>query len=260
MPSDDPHNPAWTDVWAALYDAMDMDRGQHLAFYNSLIDDSVASLLDLGCGTGSITMAMVERMVPGARVVGIDLAPKMIEVALERAPEHDWRVGDIADPPVAADETFDLITVCFNTLQLLLDPADLQATFDNAAARLAPGGRLAFDIAQPNPDFLARVSPEPQVARQYVDASGRNMEVIETDGAYDAESGILSGAWTLRVADTGEMLPLDPLVQKLRQYTPDDIAAALARAGLAPVERFGDLDRSPLEPGTRRQVYICTRG
>lgn len=250
--------PAWPDVWAALYDAMDMDRGPHLAFYRSLVTPQTSSLLDLGCGTGSITLEMVAGMAPDARVVGVDLAPKMIEIAKARAPRHDWRVGDIAQPPVdPAEGRFDLITVCFNTLQLLLDPADLQRTFAGVAARLAPDGRFAFDIAQPNLDYLAQVGPAPSLTRAYTDATGRRFEVIEYDGAYDPETRILSGAWELRDAETGTSLPLDPLIQKLKQYWPEDIAAMLAQAGLTPIHSFGDLDRQPLKPGTRRQVYIC---
>ena len=56
-------------------------------------------LLDAGCGTGALAVEAARR---GAHVVAIDVAPKLIAIAQERAPATrghiDWRVGDMADP------------------------------------------------------------------------------------------------------------------------------------------------------------------
>lgn len=248
-------DPAWPDGWAALYDAMDVDRAPHLAFYAGLVGPDTRSLLDLGCGTGSITVAMAERMPEGARVVGVDLSPRMIAIARDRAPRHDWRVGDICAPPV--EGPFDLAVVCFHTLQVLLDEADLARCLAAVAARLAPDGRFAFDIYQPNLDWLAAVDPAPGVARRFEDAQGRRFDVIESGAAYDPAARVLSGSWSLHDADTGERMPLDPIVQRVRQWFPEDIDRHLAAAGLRILERFGELDRTPLRPGTKRQVYVC---
>ena len=43
---------SWPTEWAALYDAMDVDRTPHLDFYSSLVGPDTRALLDLGCGTG----------------------------------------------------------------------------------------------------------------------------------------------------------------------------------------------------------------
>lgn len=55
-------------------------------------------ILDAGCGTGSLAVELAER---GADVVGIDLSPKLIQLARERYPEKigsgsvEFRVGDM---------------------------------------------------------------------------------------------------------------------------------------------------------------------
>jgi SAM-dependent methyltransferase len=248
--------PAWPEDWAALYDAIDIDRQLHLAFYTGLVSEKTTSLLDLGCGTGSITLAMADRTAPGARVVGVDLSPKMIDIARARAPQHEWAVGDICAPPTVG--RFDLVTVCFNTLQLLLDETELTRCFRAVASRLAPNGRFAFDIAQPNPAWLAAITVEPAVVRHYTDPIGRKFNVVERDGVYDPVTKVLSGAWDLHDAETGEKMPIAPIHQHLHQYFPDDIERLVAGAGLRLEARFGDLDRRAFAPGTRRQVCICT--
>jgi magnesium-protoporphyrin O-methyltransferase len=56
-----------------------------------------ARVLDAGCGTGLLSRALAER---GAKVVGVDLAPAMIDLARERVPAAlgiDFRSGDMLD-------------------------------------------------------------------------------------------------------------------------------------------------------------------
>jgi SAM-dependent methyltransferase len=248
---------AWPSVWAEIYDAMDVDRAPHLEFYTRLVTPATRSLLDLACGTGSITVPMAGRMQAGATIVGVDLSPKMIEIAAARAPSLSWLVGDICAPPVSG--TFDLVTICFHTLQAMLDDADLDRAIGAAAALLSPQGRFAFDIYQPNPVWLASVDPAAYVARSYVDPQGATINVVESQAYYDSATRILSGEWRLQDAATGRMLPVEPIVQRVRQYDPHHIDAALTRAGLLAVERYGELDRRPLAPGTKRQVYVCQR-
>ena len=62
---------------------------------------SGARLLDAGCGTGALSIEAARR---GARVVAIDLSPKLVSVARERIPSDidasviDFKSGDMLDP------------------------------------------------------------------------------------------------------------------------------------------------------------------
>ncbi len=248
---------AWPADWSALYDMTDLDRRPLRDFYRSLAADRTHSLLDLGCGTGSVTLDIITPLPPGARVVGVDLSPKMIEIARSRAPDLEWLVGDLCAPPVTGP--FDLITVCFHTLQMLLDDAQLAQAFRSAAGLLAPGGRFAFDIYQPNLDWLARLDPTPVVVRRVRDDQGRWLEVRDGGATYDPVTRVLSSQWTLHDGETGQLLPLAPLPLRVRQYFPDEVAAHLAAAGLRIAERYGDFDRRAFGPGTIRQILVCER-
>jgi SAM-dependent methyltransferase len=248
---------AWPEAWSAIYDAMDVDRSLHETFYAGLVTPNTRRLLDLGCGTGSITLKIAAAMEPGGTVVGVDLSPKMIEIANEVAPQHIWKVGDICAPEV--DGPFDLIVICFHTVQMLLEERQLHQAFKAISGLLSPNGRFAFDIYQPNEDWLANLDQAPYVARQFTDAEGRDFDVVESNARYDTASRVLSGEWRLKDHETGRILPVEPLIQRVRQYYPADIDRALAGAGMVAVESFGDLDRRPFAPGTKRQVYICKR-
>ena len=98
------------------------------------------SLLDVACGTGIAARIGREKLGPGARIVGVDVAPPMLAVARNVDATIDWREGNATSLPVGNSERFSLLT-CHQGLQFVPDKA--------AAARemrrvLAPGGRVAI--------------------------------------------------------------------------------------------------------------------
>jgi len=98
-----------------------------------------ARILDLGCGTGSISVLLAEM---GHSVTGIDLSPRMIEQATAKAHRHavavDVRIGDAADPPVTG--RFDVVL----TRHLLWALPDPDAAVARWSDQLAGNGRLVL--------------------------------------------------------------------------------------------------------------------
>ena len=108
-------------------------------------------VLDLATGTGDIAFAAAER---GARVVGLDITPRMIELAkahdrsdvarLGHGPS--FMVGDMLALPFA-DESFDLATAGYG----LRNVPNLGVAIDEIARVLAPGGQLlSLDFNRPS--------------------------------------------------------------------------------------------------------------
>ncbi|MFI7387945.1 class I SAM-dependent methyltransferase [Streptomyces sp. NPDC049813] len=95
-------------------------------------------LVDLGCGTGSLSLLAAER---GHRVTGVDFAPGMLERAREKLAAYDatFLAGDAAAPPVPP-AAYDVVLVR-HVLWALPDPAAALRTW---AELLRPGGRLVL--------------------------------------------------------------------------------------------------------------------
>lgn len=96
------------------------------------------TLLDAGCGTGLALRLSAEA---GARVTGLDATGPLLEVARERVPEADLRVGDVEDLPFD-DGAFDVVTG-FNVVQYAAGP---QAAVAELARVVRPGGRVAIGV------------------------------------------------------------------------------------------------------------------
>ncbi|NUP14658.1 MAG: methyltransferase domain-containing protein [Streptomyces sp.] len=95
-------------------------------------------VLDLGCGTGSLSLLAAEQ---GHRVTGVDRSPAMVDLARAKLAGRDaaFLVGDAATPPVG-EERYDVVLVR-HVLWTLPDPARVLRHW---AGLLRPGGRLVL--------------------------------------------------------------------------------------------------------------------
>jgi demethylmenaquinone methyltransferase / 2-methoxy-6-polyprenyl-1,4-benzoquinol methylase len=99
-------------------------------------------VLDAACGTGDLALAGVAA---GGRVTGLDFSERMLERAQRKAPELEWIRGDVLALPFA-DGSFDAVTIGFG----IRNVADLEAGLRELARVLRPGGRLAvLEITRP---------------------------------------------------------------------------------------------------------------
>jgi SAM-dependent methyltransferase len=252
---------AWApyDYWADYYDLTDADRAPFIEFYRGLVTDETESLLELGCGTGTITIALAREIArrqepsDAVRFVGVDESSRMLTVARARDARVDWMHGDIRSLPV--DGSFDLVISCFNTLQHLLADGDLALAFREARRVLAPDGTFAFDMYRPNLDYL--VTPqENRLARAVTDERGRRLQIRE-DTRYDADSRVLTIDWRLVEEGKEDVAPAAATRYHMRQYFPEDVDRLLTAADLVVTDRFGDFDRSSFVPTSKRQVVVC---
>lgn len=163
-----PESPAQTEGrlirWASFYDVSVnlMTFGLVRRLRTKTVDHALLksgeSVLDVGCGTGGVTIPAKLRVGKNGRVAGIDPAPEMIAVARRKANraalDIDFRVGVIESLPFS-DGTFDAVT---SSLMMHHLPKHLQVKGLAEIRRvLKPGGRLLIaDMMRPGTSFLQR--------------------------------------------------------------------------------------------------------
>lgn len=139
----------WDD-YAAFYDwenAQTVMR-RDVAFWQRLAAAADGPVLELGCGTGRITVPVARS---GAAVVGIDRSLPMLERASRKLrrgqlTRHARLVrGDIRYLPFRRTR-FPLVMAPYGILQSLTREQDLAATLASAAAVMPKGGRFGIDL------------------------------------------------------------------------------------------------------------------
>jgi len=112
-----------------------------LSIFSDLVGGAPTRVLDIGCGTGNHAFNFAAR---GIQVVGVDIDPKIIEVAKEKQ-------GGEADNPIFVDaldniyQIFDLVVSLFNVVNYIEEREAFWEFFEDAKAYLRPGGLLIFD-------------------------------------------------------------------------------------------------------------------
>src|SRR5258708_29219693 len=101
-------------------------------------------VLDIGCGTGRLAIAALERLSADGRIIGIDPAPPRVDVARQHADSRlEFRVGVAEDLSQFADASFDVahLNSVLNWIR------DRPKAFDEAYRVLRAGGRLGVATA-----------------------------------------------------------------------------------------------------------------
>lgn len=239
---------------SAIYDWENKAFEPDGPFYLALARQLGGVALEIGCGTGRITIPLAQH---GIDITGLDIVPEMPELAQRKA-------GDLPIHWVAADaRTFHLETqfrFIFEsgaTFQHMLERADQEAMLARVHEHLTAEGRFVLSSVFPRPELMTTDESE-QAWFSYANAQGQEVLVSGTQH-YDPIRQIKTETAYRRWHDaTGqEILKRAPL--SLRYIFPQEMEALLHYNGFAIVEQYGDWDSSPLTDGSMSMIFVCRK-
>ena len=248
MHADDP-----TDEYSdpVLYDAENPDPEPDVGFYRMLSAAPSGRILDLGCGTGRITLPLARA---GFHLTGLDLSAEMLARGKGKDAGNDveWILGDACD--FALGSTFDLIIETGGTFQHQLTRDDQEAFLACVRDHLTPNGRYVTNCWFP----ARNVPDEPEKDWfSYTDELGRHVRV-SGHVRYDRVAQIHTETAIRRWQTVGEPAHEQRAPLSLRYFYPQELETLLHYNGFHIVSRFGGLDASPLTDTSRAIIYVCT--
>ena len=136
---------------AGTYDALtgDVAYEKRADYLEKLFKKSripVHTVLDLACGTGSLTFELANR---GYEMIGVDLSPEMLSEASEKCQDVE------GIPPIflcqSMDKldlygTIDACVCCLDSVNYVTDRRKLKKAFERVHLFLMPGGLFIFDV------------------------------------------------------------------------------------------------------------------
>src|ERR1700719_5269988 len=130
-----------------IYDAVNSyEPGTQPDFYLGVAEEvNAETVVDLGCGTGIITLEFASR---GYRMIGVDPSPVMLEVALQKpgADGVQWVQGGAGQLGMPSA---DLAIMSGHVAQFILKDADWLEALAGVREALRPRGYLAFESRDP---------------------------------------------------------------------------------------------------------------
>jgi len=242
--------PEFTDPrQVAIYDAVNSyEPGTQPDFYLGVAEEvSAEMVIDLGCGTGIVTLHLASR---GYRMMGVDPSTVMLEAAIQKpgADGVQWvqgGAGQLGTPGA------DLTIMSGHVAQFILKDADWLEALAGVREALRPGGYVAFESRDPRAREWQwwtggkRMIPDPIYGRieSWTEMTNADGDVVHMIGHR-------------RLVETNEEL-VSPFALRFRNE--ELLRQSLTSSGFAVQDVYGDWDRRPSGPGERELIVIARR-
>ncbi len=206
-------------------------------------------VLDLGCGTGSMTLEMAAR---GYDMIGIDASPDMLARAYERM-YADGKSGILfLQQDMRSFELYGTVGAVISSLDCvnyLTGEDDLERCFALVHNYLDPDGLFLFDVNTPY---------------KFRHVYGDNAYVLEDERSlcawqndFDVQSGLCRFYLSVFCEQKDGRYERHDEEQAERCYTEEELRSALERAGFAEITFFGDTDESAPTDTTERWHVVA---
>ena len=240
---------------AGCYDELTTDVGyrawaDYLEKHFARAKLPVHTVLDLACGTGSLTWELARR---GYEMIGVDQSEDMLAQASEKGE------GFSGEKPIFLHQsmdkldlygTIDACVCCLDSVNYVTRPAQLERAFARVCLFLMPGGIFIFDINTP----------------EKLRALDGQVFLDETEDAYcvwraeySKRRRICTYAMDLfRLTSSGLWERGEELHEEYA-YEPDELEEMLRRAGFSHIRRYGERKLRAPAPGEQRIFFTARK-
>lgn len=241
----------------SFYDVQYRHYRDDVAFYRGVALDVGGPTLELGAGTGRITVELARVASP---VVALEpsagmraaCAARLAEAAAPTAPSWDVTIVDGDARTFDGDGRFELVVSPFHVLNQMLTTADQDAFLASAYRSVRPGGTFALDVLAP---------------------SLGTMDVLRRDPTWNGTEGNADDVWwwqthhparqcieTVYLRDVTRedgTVVRTRVTNRQRYLHRFELERAVRQAGFRDVRVFGDFDRRPVDDAPARFVVMA---
>ncbi len=210
----------------------------------------VRTVLDLACGTGSLTWLLARR---GYETIGVDLSEEMLAQARDKAPE-----GFDGIPPLFLQQsmdkldlygTIDACVCCLDSVNYVTRPAMLRRAFQRVHTFLMPGGVFLFDAR--TPEALAAMD-----GQMFLDEDEDTYCVWQ--GEFSPKRRVCTYYMDVFRRE-GETWRRGQEEHREYAYTIEELTDMLQAAGFAHIKCYGGRTRRPPRPGDDRVTFLARK-
>ena len=240
---------SYTDLrLASVYDSLNPWAADS-DFYYALAGSEPKRILDVGCGTGMLAVALAER---GHRVTGADPSDGMLQIARNRPGGDTVNWVQSRAEELDLDDRFDLIVMNGHAFQVFLDDTAIQAALAAFHRHLVPGGMAAFETRNP-----ARES-----WRHWIPKESEETVEVPGIGPVRVFNSLVDGSRNKVTYRTHFQFPdgTDHIGEgTLRLLEVDELKAHVSKAGFSVAALYGDWDKRPVGTDEKEIIALVVR-
>jgi SAM-dependent methyltransferase len=244
-------------MFAELYHAHHSRHSEDLPFWLKLAARQKGSILELGCGTGRVLIALARA---GYSTFGLDQDADMLTLLLHQIDPAIAARSYIFQADMAAfhlARQFALIILPCNTLSLL--PTETRrSTLARVRQHMSPGGLFAASL--PNPAILTHLPRQAEAEIEEIFPHPQNGEPVQVSSTWQRSVDHFTISWHY-----DHLLP-NGYVERLTAQachtllSVDSYAGELRQAGLGIESMYGDFDQSPYTENSPNLIIVAQAG
>ncbi|HYL62744.1 MAG TPA: class I SAM-dependent methyltransferase [Candidatus Methylomirabilis sp.] len=243
-------------------------RVQDIAFYRDAVREFGDPVLELGCGTGRIALALAEA---GHRVTGLDISERMLERCnhkrMQLPKETRERVHLVQGDMTRFDlgEKYRVVIIPFRPLQHLLETDRQISCLESVRRHLHAGrrfgerrGKLILDVFQTDAERMHDAEYQKEaLVTEYSTPDGRRVRIAERVKAFHRAKQRNDVEMIFYVTDVQGKEERLVFAWTLRYFFRYEIEHLLVRCGFRAVAVYGDFDRSPLLDTSPEMIFVA---
>jgi len=237
----------WCELIAQLIAHYGVSRPERDA--EGLLDSERNLVVDLGCGTGTLTELLYQK---GYDMIGVDNSSSMLNVAMEKREQSGseilYLLQDMRQLELYST-VGTIVSVC-DSVNYILEEDELLAVFSGVNNYLYPGGIFIFDF---NTDYKYReIIGDTTIAENREDCS------FIWENYYNEDEAINEYDLTVFVQEEGDLFRRFSETHYQRGYTVEQMTALVEQAGMTIVEIM-DADTHTSPTAESERIYIVAK-
>jgi ubiquinone/menaquinone biosynthesis C-methylase UbiE len=246
---------------ARFYDAENLDLTEDLDLYTELAGETGGPILDMGCGSGRVTLPLAKQ---GHRIVGVDNSQVMLsrgQRKIDQFPKAKPLVTFIHGDALQTElkEQFKLIIVSYNSFMHFGEQSDQLTALRHFQTMLDDDGLLVIDLPNAGEAFGAQDYGAIVLERSFIEPETGHLVMQQSVSSIDRVTQHLFITWIYdeMMDDSAVHRTMAPL--RLRYVFAGEMDLMLEAAGLHCVELYGDYQRIPFEDGCPRMIVLAQK-
>ncbi|MFN8673808.1 MAG: class I SAM-dependent methyltransferase [Candidatus Sericytochromatia bacterium] len=252
------------DTHSELYDFLYLGLPSEKEFYVSEALRIGGDVLELGCGTGRITIPVAQA---GLNIIGIDNSEGLLKEGNDKiskikqiAGSVELKYGDMRD--FNLDKKFDLIIIPYRAFLHLYTPEDQKKTLKNIHNHLKENGKLIMNMFFPRIDIIdSNMNSLGNAVKQVkVLEKGKNKIVFYDSRNYSSYSQLINQYFIAEELDEkGVVISKQYFPLTLRWVTRFEMEHLFELCGFKIENLFGWFDKRPFSDASEEMVWVVKK-